>query len=330
MRRILLTNNHLVQPGGSETWTLTVATELVRRGYEVIVYSLDIGPFAEAFPCPVVREVAGTFDLGLVNHNSCIPAAREACRTVIMTCHGTFPPLEQPVLGADHYVAISEEVHAHLERQGFSATIIRNPIDCEVFSPTNRVGEKLGTILSLCQGALANQLLAALCEREGWALRTIDDGHRELGIEKLVNEADLVVGLGRSAMEAMACGRPVLVFDSRSYTPYAMDGIVTEHNVDELIECNLSGRRFRLEATIDSVAAQLERYDPALGDFGRSFALANLEVGRQVDAYLDLATSVDSRHRRRIQIAVVAVACFGILAAGIVSQMAGGVFRVGR
>jgi glycosyltransferase involved in cell wall biosynthesis len=136
VRRILLASNHLVQPGGSETWTLTVAAELIRREYEVVVYSPQVGPFAEAFPCRVVGEVRGKFDLGLVNHNTCIEVARSACRKVIMTCHGTFPPLEQPVSGADRYVAISEEVLAHLKSLGYDATVIWNPIDCEIFSPT--------------------------------------------------------------------------------------------------------------------------------------------------------------------------------------------------
>jgi hypothetical protein len=118
-------------------------------------------------------------------------------------------------------------------------------------------------------------------------------------MEKLINEADLVVGLGRSAMEGMACGRPVLVLDSRSYMPYAMDGLLTPHNVQALLECNVSGRRYQLEATVDSVARQLEGYAPPLGDFGRDFALANLEVGRQVDAYLELAQSINGQNRRR-------------------------------
>jgi len=330
MRRILLTNNHLVQPGGSETWTLTVATELVRRGYDCSVYAIEIGPFADAFPCPVTREVEGHFDLGLVNHNSCIPAARAACRTVIMTCHGTYPPLEQPVLGADRYVAVSEEVQAHLERQDFSATIIRNPIDCALFAPAAPVAAQVRRVLSLCQGVRANELLASLCEREGWTLRTIDDGNRALGIEKLINEADLVVGLGRSAMEAMACGRPVLVFDSRSYTPYAMDGMVTPDNIDDLVECNLSGRRYRLEATLDSVAEQIGLYRPALGEFGRRYARANLDVRRQVDAYLDLAEMAGGGHRRRIHLAVLAVVCLAVLAAGIAVQIATGAFDFAR
>jgi glycosyltransferase involved in cell wall biosynthesis len=291
MQRILLTNNHLVQPGGSETWTLTVSRELVRRGHEVYVYAREIGPLAKAFPCPVVRNVPGEFDVGLVNHNSCLKAARPACGTVVMTCHGTHPELEQPVPGADRYVAISEEVQAHLRCLGFDSTLIRNPIDCSLFAPRRRPEKRLRRVLSLCQGQAANDLLEAVCRREGWRLRTVDDGHRRLGVEKLMNAADLVVGLGRSAMEGMACGRPVLVMDSRSYTAYAMDGRVTPDNVWPLLECNLSGRRFKLPVTEDEVAAQLAAYDRGLGDFCRLFTLENFRAERQVDEYLRLASS---------------------------------------
>ena len=293
IQKILLTNHHLVQPGGSETWTLTVATELVRRGHDVTVFAHDIGPFAETLPCDVTSQVKETFDLGLVNHRSCIDAARESCRHVIMTCHGTFPALEQPVIGANRYVAVSGEVLAHLARLGYCATVINNPIDCRVFSPKRPVNGKLHRVLSLCQGVRANRLLGVLCEREGWDLRTVEDERRAMGVERLMNEADLIVGLGRSAMEGMACGRPVLVLDSRSYTPYAMDGIITPENATTLLECNFSGRRLKLDVTLDSAAAQLAHYDPLLGDFGRQFVVANLEVGQQVDSYLDLAASID-------------------------------------
>ncbi len=292
MQRILLTNNHLVQPGGSETWTLTVAAELVRRGHDVVVYAPEKGPFADAFPCPVLTEVRGRFDVGLVNHNTCIPAARRACGRVIMNCHGTFPPLEQPVPGADRYVAISEEVRAHVQSLGYDAALIRNPIDCGLFAPRRPIRDKLHTIFSLCQGDLANELLAAVCENRGWELRAVDNEHRGLGLEADMNEADVVVGLGRSAMEGLACGRAVLILDSRAYTPYAMDGLVTSDNAQALLECNLSGRRFAREATLESVSAELDSYRPELGSFGREFALANFEVGRQVDAYLDLAATI--------------------------------------
>jgi hypothetical protein len=288
-RRILLTNNHLVQPGGSETWTLTVARELVRRGHEVVVYARKIGPFARELPCPVVRKVVGDFDLGLVNHSTCFESARPACRTVIVTCHGTVPLMEQPLPGADGYVAVSEEVKAHLSERGFDATVIRNPIDCSLFSSWRRPGKRLRRILSLCQGPQANHLLKEVCVREGWELRTIDDGHRALGVEKMMRKADVVVGLGRSAMEGMASGRAVLVLDARTYTPFAMDGLVTPENVRPALECNLSGRRFHLAATEESVAEALAGYDRGLGEFGREFARANLDVARQVDAYLALA-----------------------------------------
>ena len=175
---------------------------------------------------------------------------------------------------------------------GYDATLIRNPIDCRVFTPKHPTRDKLQTIFSLCQGDLANELLAAVCENRGWELRTVDNEHRGLGVEADMDEADLVVGLGRSAMEGMACGRAVLILDSRAYTPYAMDGLVTSENVPSLLECNLSGRRFTREATLESVSAELDSYKPELGSFGRDYALANFEVGRQVDAYLNLANSI--------------------------------------
>jgi hypothetical protein len=108
----------------------------------------------------------------------------------------------------------------------------------------------------------------------------------------MMRKADVVIGLGRSAMEGMASGRVVLVLDARSYTPFAMDGLVTPENVWPALECNLSGRRFQLPATEESVADALAGYDRDLGEFGCAFARVNLDVAQQVDSYLALADTL--------------------------------------
>ena len=42
-------------------------------------------------------------------------------------------------------------------------------------------------------------------------------GKEVFNIEDKINEADLVVGIGRSLLDAMSCGRPVVSFDDRIY-----------------------------------------------------------------------------------------------------------------
>lgn len=291
-RRVLVTNNHLVQPGGSETWAYTVAHELLRRGHEVVVFTLDLGAFAEHFECPVVTEVTGAFDLALVSHNSCMEAAKQVAARTILTSHGVYPDLEQPVPGADRYVAVSEEVLEHLQYLGFEASLIANPVDCDRFSPAEPIRSEIGTVLSLCQGAEAERLIADLCAMDGFELLTLGEGPRVFDVEKLMGQADLVVGLGRTVMEAMASGRAALVLDSRSYTPYRMDGIVLPDTADEMLRCNFSGRRFQLSPTPEMVAAEIESYSADMGTWNREWALRTVECRLQVDKYLELGASI--------------------------------------
>ena len=57
--RVLMTNHFFYRPGGSETWTLTVARELERRGHQVEVFAMQPGLFAEASRLPMVTSPEG-------------------------------------------------------------------------------------------------------------------------------------------------------------------------------------------------------------------------------------------------------------------------------
>jgi SAM-dependent methyltransferase len=297
VHRILLTNNHLVQPGGSETWTYTVAQELLRRGFDVTVLALERGPFAGRFECPVVGEVEGVFDLALVNHNSCMDAALLVAERTIVTCHGVYPDLEQPVPGADLYVAVSEEVLENLQYLGFDGLLIANPVDCTRFAPTMTINSEIRTVLSLCQGEQAEKLIVDLCAAQDLELLSPGGDGRVFDVETLMQQADLVVGLGRTVMEAMACGRAALVLDSRSYSPYLMDGMVRPENADEMLRCNFSGRRFQRLVTEEDVAAEIGLYTATMGEWNRQWALRTVESRQQVDRYLELAGGIGPKPR---------------------------------
>lgn len=289
--RILMTNHHLWQPGGSETWTQTVAKELSRRGHQVEILPALPGLFAEEMPCPVVTEPTGRYDLALVNQNSGMPRAAGMADRVIMTCHGIYPELEQPVPGAHRYVAVSEEVQQHLQSLGYRSDVILNPIDCDRFAPLRPLHDRLRRVLALCHGEQAMSLVQNACvqlDAEFLAIR----GARSYSTPELMNEVDLVVGLGRTAAEAMACGRAVLVLDSRDYSPALMDGIVDESTVSEFAKSNFSGRTRRIEPTEETVLEALAAFSPDDGAKNRAFAVKELEVSHQVDRYLALADSI--------------------------------------
>ena len=198
----------------------------------------------------------------MANHNSCLQAAVAHSSKTIMTCHGVYPDLEQPAAGANRYVAVSEEVQDHLWHAGFQSTLVRNPIDCARFSSVTAIAPSLRRVLSLCQGEGANLLVEQACRSLGVEFISIN-GDRMYSPEALMQEVDVVVGLGRTAIEAMACGRAVLVLDSREYSPAFMDGMVTESNLREFARSNFSGRARRITPTLEAVLEELSLYDPA-------------------------------------------------------------------
>jgi len=284
--RVLIATNHLDRLGGTETWTYTMAKEFERRGWLVEVFTLQNGELADKLP--VVEKPTGEYDLVIINHNSCLRALSDVRGKKIFTSHGIYPQLEQPESGADEYVAISEEVKKHMKELGFKATIIRNGVDCERFKPKKKIPAKAKRVLSLCHGEEANENIKKACEEMGLEFDDIG-GNRIFEIEEKINNADIVVTLGRGAYESMACGRAVMVYDSRKYSPFKTgDGMVTEKNVDQISENNFSGRKFKIKMTVADIKREFKKYKPTMGEFNRKYALANFNIKKQAEKYIKL------------------------------------------
>lgn len=283
--RILIATNHLDRLGGSETWTYTMAQEFLRRGWKVEVFTLQDGELSDRLP--MVEKPTGEYDLILINHNTCLEALQEVKGKKIFTSHGIYPAIEQPKQGADRYVAISEEVQEHMKEQGFEAEIIRNGIDCERFKPKKKIGKKAKKVLCMCQGIDAQKMVKQACEEMG--LKYSDTSERVWKVENKINDADIVFTLGRGAYEAMACGRAVIVYDSRPYSPFkTADGIVTRSNAKKLATHNFSGRTNKLEWLVGEIKREIRKYKPTMGDDNRKIALASFNVKKQVEKYINL------------------------------------------
>ncbi|AHF14779.1 glycosyltransferase [Niabella soli] len=286
-RSILVATNHLKDLGGSETFAYTLIGELKRLGFEVEYFTFYKGLVSDKIENDLGAGFMSKkkYDLILANHNSCVKYLVNR-GFIIQTCHGVFPELEQPSSYAHKHVAISKEVQEHLQHKHIKSKIILNGINLERFKAAVPLQSELKTVLSLCHSDEANQMIAASARELGAAFIYLNKYENPgWNVEQLINQADLVVGVGRSAYEAMACGRPVVIFDSRSYYPACGDGYVKEI-LEESILKNCSGRYYGHSFTIPALTAELKKFKKEDGAFFREFALKNLNITNSVLEYI--------------------------------------------
>lgn len=293
--KVLVTNNTIRDLGGSETYAYAVIKELHRRpDIEVTGYSRALGYLSNLLRLDgvnIINKVELDYDLVLASHTSTIPAIFNVTGTKIQTCHGIYPALEQPHRMVDKHVSISNEVKVHLSNKGFASEIIHNGIDCERFSPIKPLNKKLKNILSLSQSSDLNILLQKVCDSLGLNLVTLNKFKNPIfNVETEINNADLVISLGRGVYESMACGRNVLILDKRPYIPKPPlgDGLITDKNIDDFILNNCSGRFTNTVFSEQNIIDEIMKYDYRLGEFTREYALKNLNIITQMDKYLNL------------------------------------------
>jgi len=270
--------------GGTETWATTMQAELERTGHTVEITDST----SRSCVSTITGAPIDTPDMALVAHNTCLAQLKHIDCTKILTCHGVLPQLEQPRRGADIYVAVSEEVQAHMHQRGYEATVIRNPIDCERFKPDDRELPRVpGGVWFYSRyvgdaGETCAQAFAPIC----YTYRAPGHGGHvgQLAVPDVMNDQDLVIAIGRSAYEAAACGRNLIVGDYNGF-----DGFATPESMLEFRKNNCSGRRYGIHYTPEELRQIAERnYDPAMGARLREYILENNDVRKIARQYLEL------------------------------------------
>ncbi|ODM46151.1 hypothetical protein A9320_26885 [Ruegeria sp. PBVC088] len=197
--------------GGLQSWIDTVAAELRRLGYSVILW--EPGRHAPP-PC----------DLGILANWAETGHLARLCERVVNVSHGIIEA-ERPG-PADRVICVSEGVRDHW---GVAADVLRQPIDLAFWTPGEARGAALAVRFSYrgsrthCPQAAARLRLRYLHLRDA----------RPVPARCVLRQAAVVWATGRAALEAMACGAPVVLYDHRSaYQRALLDGDLTRqmHN----------------------------------------------------------------------------------------------------
>lgn len=261
--------------GGSSRYMRCLIDTLQELGHEVV---------ATTDP---EKYVAEHMDLILCSHpERFAPIKAHPARKVFIS-HGLIQDEHMPA-GADRYVAVSEEVRAANLKRGIESVVIPQPVPTAEHNPP---GDELRKILVIRREPVKADPFAYLMER--YELRYSD---LEQPIEEQIAWADLVISLGRGALEAMMQGKPVLVADNRQYIGALGDGYVSVRNFTELARHNFSGRRYRRPLTREWIDAELSKYDANHTGVLRSLAhdhhRADMIVRKLIDPAAVLAFGV--------------------------------------
>lgn len=291
---ILVANNQLIKTGGTENYTYAIIVELLRLGHRVEYFTFQKGEISDRIESLGVKfKSKRIYDLIIANHNTTIETLhKNGC--IIQTCHGITPILEQPSGRADSHVSVSYEVQQYLRKKNIESILINNGIDCTRFIDKSEIHNNLTSVLSLCQSEEANQFISDCCNEINVTFRKINKFIDNLwDIEDIINQSDLVIGIGRSVYDAMACGRTIISYDNRRYSRDFGDGYLNKENIELSLKFNCSGRGAQKTFTKEAFIRELRKYNKSDGAFMREFALQHLNIQSSVKHYLQIYSPME-------------------------------------
>lgn len=302
--RLVIANHSLDHAGGIESYTTTVADHLQRLGHDVLIFSREdgfTGDVARALGLRVVTDPArlpveidvvfsqdGAAALEMLELR---PAAPQ-----IYVWHSDLFDLHIPpqIEGAvARIVTLWGGARAKAEALAVGAPIVEmsHPVDTDRFKPRTPLRRPpralaLGNYLT----GERMRILQQACELAGIELVT-RGLHTDRGAtdrpEDEMNAVDIVFAKAKAAIEAMACGRAVFIFDA-----FGSDGWVTSDNFDELEQRCLSGTGASQTVTPDALVEALARYSPAMGVVNRDLAVSRHGAIAHTSALVALAREV--------------------------------------
>lgn len=277
---------------GTETHIYAMAQELKELGHEVSVFTFlkkVSWEFLRNLDIELLEdEVPDRFDLAIINGNNCFVKVPKSAFKIFIS-NGTVPSVEYPIPGADAYVSISEEVQHNLKKHDYPTVIIPNGINHDRFYSTKKISKKLKTVL-----LLNNQMkqdwqdfhtINNVCNKMGIALIPVGLGFgtTQWEVERLINETDLVLSMGRGIYESMACGRNAIIIGYGRIV-----GLVENKTYPEFIKFNCASRVVHPLITEENLTSEFKKYNQSQGEKNRKLSLKYNNIKNTIQNFLDL------------------------------------------
>ena len=269
---VLITNMALSGRSGTEIQTRNIALELLRQGHKPLVYTPVLGPIATELrdaSIPVVTDlnnIAQPIHLVHGHHlpTTLIAVARFPESPAIFVCHDFTAWHDSPPLlpSIRRYVAVDEAVYDRLTLESGIPTdkvrVLLNAADIDRFIPGASLPRKPKRALAFAKNQGHIAAISAACAQRSIHLDVIGQAVGRIvdAPERLIPDYDLVFTSALSAMEAMACGRAVVVCDGRG-----LAGMCDVAGFAAWRRLNFGLRTLRQPLTPETIGAAIDRYD---------------------------------------------------------------------
>jgi hypothetical protein len=304
--RVLLTNNTLAEPAGSELYVLDLAVELIRRGHQPMAYSTTLGTVAGMLRAAGVPVVDRLDSLGVPpdiihghhHYETQTALLRFPNIPAIYYCHGWTPWQEAPLHSPQikRYVAVDELCRERLISEGGvvpnDIELLLNFFDDHRFPP--RASLPVRPRLALAFGHYFGEgaglsCIREACSRLGMDLHCagVESKQTELNPGPRLAGYDVVFAKARSAIEAMAVGTAVILCGYGKLGP-----MVTMDNFSWLRRFNFGFRTLSNPLDTERVMVELESYDSADAASVSTIARRECAMKPAVDRLLTLYAEV--------------------------------------
>jgi hypothetical protein len=295
--RVVLANQGFAHSGGTEVYLLTVAEHFQRLGHEVSIYAHDLGPFSEHARIRGVRaynelhELPGDCD-ALLTQDAVVayeladryPDARHVFRVCSDIYSLSVPPQLDGVV--DVFLALSDR-YARLAGACAVTTRplrLRVPIDIDRLTPLGPIRPRPRRAVMLGNYPDRHELVREVWGRHGVEVTVVGGSEQRYDVAAAVADADIVVAKARAALDAMACGRAVYVFDM-----FGGDGWVTPDCYAALEADNFAGLATDRVIDATELARDLVDYDPRMGMVNRDLVVQHHSAR---DHVIDLVAAI--------------------------------------